>query len=134
MRVQLLKDGAILPARANRYAAGYDLRIPNDQDLVVGLNKVHLGFAIEIPTGHYGRIACRSSLAKAGMSVEAGVVDEDYRGEVIVLLRLREPLKVERGWKIAQMIITPYASPEIELVDNLSTTQRGSGGFGSTGK
>jgi dUTP pyrophosphatase len=68
------------------------------------------------------------------MTVEAGVIDEDYRGEIIVLLRSREAMELKRGWKIAQMIITPYVTPEIIQVDELGETERGSGGFGSTGK
>lgn len=133
MQVKKLKENAILPERANRYAAGYDLYLPCDTTLEVGLNKVHVGIAIQIPPGNYGRIACRSSLAKRGMTVEAGVIDEDYRGEIIVLLRVREPFELKRGWKIAQIIITPYMTPEIIQVDELGETERGSGGFGSTG-
>ena len=134
MQVKKLKQDAILPERANVYAAGYDLYLPSDTTLEVGLNKVHVGIAIQIPPGNYGRIACRSSLAKRGMTVEAGVIDEDYRGEIIVLLRVREPFELKRGWKIAQIIITPYATPEIIQVDESGETERGSGGFGSTGK
>jgi dUTP pyrophosphatase len=68
------------------------------------------------------------------MTVEAGVVDEDYRGEIMVLLRVREAMELKRGWKIAQMVITPYATPEIVEVDELGETERGSGAFGSTDK
>ena len=132
MQVKLLDNNAILPERANRYAAGYDLYLPRDTQLEVGLNKVHIGVAMQIPPGHYGRIACRSSLAKAGMTVEAGVVDEDYRGEIMVMLRVREAMEFKRGWKIAQIIITPYATPQIIQVNYLGETERGSGGFGST--
>ena len=134
MQVKKLKRDAILPERANAYAAGYDLYLPHDTTLEVGLNKVHIGIATQIPPGHYGRIACRSCLAKCGMTVEAGVIDEDYRGEIIVLLRVREAMELKRGWKIAQMIITPYVTPKIIQVDELGETERGSGGFGSTGK
>ena len=132
MQVKKLKQNAILPERANSYAAGYDLYLPSDTSLEIGLNKVHIGIEIQIPHGHYGRIACRSSLAKGGMTVEAGVIDEDYRGEIMVLLRVREQIELRRCWKIAQIIITPYATPEIIQVDELGETERGSGGFGST--
>jgi dUTP pyrophosphatase len=67
------------------------------------------------------------------MSVEAGVIDEDYRGEVAVMLRTRDKRLVQAGYKIAQMIITPYAAPQVEEVDSLSDSERGAGGFGSTG-
>lgn len=134
MQVKKLKQSAILPERANSYAAGYDLYLPRDTSLEVGLNKVRIGIAMQIPHGYYGRIACRSSMAKCGMTVEAGVVDEDYRGEIMVLLRVREAMELKRGWKIAQMVITPYATPEIVEVDELGETERGSGAFGSTDK
>ena len=133
LKIKKLRKEAILPERSTEYAAGYDLYCCKDQDLGQGLNKVALGFAMQIPNKHYARIACRSSLAGHGMSVEAGVIDEDYRGEVIVMLRCRQRRNIKSGFKIAQMIITPYATPQVEEVDTLSDSERGEGGFGSTG-
>ena len=133
LKIKRHDKNALLPKRSSESAAGYDLFTCKEQKLEIGLNKVALGFSMQIPPGHYARIACRSSLAAADMSVEAGVVDEDYRGEVIVMLRCRDRRLVPVGYKIAQMIITPYANPQVEEVDSLSDTERGEGGFGSTG-
>jgi dUTP pyrophosphatase len=133
LKIKKLHANAILPERATVYAAGYDLCIHEPQKLEQGLNKIPLGFSMQIPPGHYARIACRSSLAAKNMTVEAGVIDEDYRGEVMVMLRCRDQRVVQHGYKIAQMIITPYAAPQVEEVDSLSDSERGEGGFGSTG-
>lgn len=137
LKIKKLHENAKLPERSTVYAAGYDLFTCVEQRLDPGLNKIALGFSMQIPPGHYARIACRSSLAANNMSVEAGVIDEDYRGEVVVMLRCRDKCRDRRlvsvGYKIAQMIITPYAKPQVEEVDSLSDTERGEGGFGSTG-
>ena len=133
LKVKKLRDTAILPRRGSKYAAGYDLIVDKRYDITEGLHKIPMGFAIEIPKNHYARIACRSSLAADGFSVEAGVVDEDYKGEIMVMLRCRKNTNVFlRGSKIAQMIITPYASLEVLEVGELLDTERGTGGFGST--
>lgn len=133
LRVKKLKKEALLPERANPFAAGYDLFLPTTMELGEGLHKINLQFSMEVPRGHYARIACRSSLAARGFSVEAGVVDEDYRGPVTVMLRCRKEEYFPYGYKIAQMIITPYSSPVVKEVESLSDTSRGTGGFGSTG-
>jgi dUTP pyrophosphatase len=142
LKIKKLHVNAKLPERGTVYAAGYDLFTCEEQKIKPGLNKIPLGFSMQIPPGHYARIACRSSLAANNMSVEAGVIDEDYRGEIIVLLRWHHPknkqtrdvfMPYPRGRKIAQMIITPYAAPQVEEVDSLSDSERGAGGFGSTG-
>ncbi len=132
LKIKKLCKEAFLPERATAFAAGYDLYCHEDQKLNMGLNRINLGFAMEIPPGHYARVACRSSLAGHNISVEAGVIDEDYRGEVVVMLRCRNLIKIKAGFKIAQMIITPYATPQVEEVDALSNSKRGEGGFGST--
>ena len=133
LKVKKLSTQALLPERANKYAAGYDLYLPEAYDIRVGLNKINLEIAIEIPPGHYARIACRSSMACIGYTVEAGVIDEDYRGPLCIMLRSRCNDSLPYGYKVAQMIITPYASPEVKEVESLSDTSRGEGGFGSTG-
>lgn len=135
LKIKKLRETAILPRRGSKYAAGYDLIIDEQLSIGEGLHKIPLGFAIEIPKNHYARIACRSSLAAAGFSVEAGVVDEDYKGEIMVMLRCRKAAHLFlKGSKIAQMIITPYASLEVLEVGELLDTERGTGGFGSTDK
>jgi dUTP pyrophosphatase len=93
--------------------------------------------AIQVPKGHYGRVAPRSSLAwKDFVDVGAGVIDEDYRGEVkVVLYNHGESLfHVKMGDRIAQLIIEKISYPEVKEVETLEETERGSGGFGSTGK
>jgi dUTP pyrophosphatase len=137
LKVKRLSQNAYIPVRSSRGAAGYDLKTPEDITLRPGLNRVPLKISIELPPNTYGRIACRSSLASK-FSVEAGVVDEDYRGEIIVLLRWHHPqrtrdvtLSYSRGHKIAQLIVTPYLTPSVTET-TLSYSDRGDGGFGST--
>lgn len=138
MQVQLLTPTAQAPARQSDQAAGYDLHL--DEDLVLFPNErklVSTGIAVAIPYGYYGRIAPRSSLAvKKYIDIGAGVVDSDYRGEVKVLMIYsgKERLSLERGDRIAQLILEKITLPEIEIVSTLDSTERGAGGFGSTGK
>lgn len=99
-------------------------------------NIIPTGISVAIPEGYYGRIAPRSSLAaKHGLDVGAGVIDSDYRGEVKVVLfnHSSEDYVIKHGDRIAQLIVTPYASPEFIEVFHLVPTER-KGGFGSTGK
>ncbi len=131
MFVKVLNNG-IVPKRATSGSAGYDLYTPTDLVLNPGLHKIKLGISVHLPEKTFGSIRCRSSLAKEGISVEAGVIDEDYRGEVAVMLRVRFPVKCPRGHAIAQLIVQPYLSPGIIVMDDLVTTVRGTGGFGST--
>lgn len=138
MKIKLLSTNAKVPIRANEFAAGYDLfslynyTIHPHQRILI-----QTGIAIEIPDGYYGRIAPRSGLAmKKGIDVMAGVIDSDYRGELGVLLLNTDPEKVfyiESGDKIAQIIFEKYYSFDIEISDEISKTNRGDGGFGSTG-
>jgi len=138
MQVQLLTPTAQAPVRQSDQAAGYDLHL--DEDLVLFPNErklVSTGIAVAIPYGYYGRIAPRSSLAvKKYIDIGAGVVDSDYRGEVKVLMIYsgKERLSLERGDRIAQLILEKITLPEIEIVSTLDSTERGAGGFGSTGK
>ena len=138
MQVQLLTSTAQAPARQSDQAAGYDLYL--DEDLVLFPNErklVSTGIAVAIPRGYYGRIAPRSSLAvKKYIDIGAGVVDSDYRGEVKVLLIYggKEELNLERGDRIAQLILEKITLPEIEVISCLDSIERGEGGFGSTGK
>jgi len=99
---------------------------------------VKTGLSVEIPEGYYGRIAPRSGLAhKNGIDVLAGVVDSSYRGEIRVILYntdKEETLQVRSGDRIAQMIVERHYNFEFVEVEDLSVTERGEGGFGSTGK
>lgn len=150
VKVKLLSKTAQLPTRGSAYAAGYDLRadvmsmsnggtpiknirIPRGATVVIPT-----GIAMEIPSGYFGAIYPRSGLAtKQGLRLAncTAVIDEDYRGEVKVALFNDSDSDriIEHGDRIAQMVIQPYLSVEWTLADELEDTERGSGGFGSTG-
>ena len=138
MKIQLLTPDAKTPVRGSDKAAGMDLHA--SEDCVINPQErrlVSTGVAVALPNNTYGRVAPRSGLAvKNGIDVLAGVVDEDYRGEVKVALinHGTEPFVVSKGDRIAQLIVESILRPVIEVVDNLEETTRGDGGFGSTGK
>lgn len=139
LQVQKLHPDAILPVRATPGAAGYDL-VACTETVVYPGNRtvVPLGIALKLPEGTYGRIAPRSGLAvKHGLDVLAGVVDPDYTGEVKVVLfntDFQTPFVIHPGYKIAQLILERYESPAIYEIETIDlTTERGDGGFGSTG-
>ena len=144
MLVKKLNEHATIPTYGSNGAAGMDLYANFASD---GIDMVSLfpgerlliktGIAIAIPRGMYARIAPRSGLAyKHGIDVMAGVVDEDYRGDVgVILINLgSEPFVVKHGDRIAQLIVTPYFPCLAEQVDELPDTIRSAKGFGSTGK
>lgn len=129
---------AKLPVYANPGDAGMDLFCLEDYSLQPGeRHAFNLGLAAEIPAGHYIRLSPKSGLAlKYGIDVLAGVVDETYRGEwVVILINLGQEIKEFKvGDKIAQAVLTPYNQADFAVVDGLSETQRGGGGFGSSGR
>ena len=135
--VKKLSNNATIPTLGSECAAGYDLYSARDYEVLANSKcLIKTDIAIEIPKGYYGRIAPRSGLSwKKFTDIGAGVIDNDYRGNVGVLLfnHNSEMLKIEQGDRVAQLIITPYIIPDIVL-SNLSASNRGSGGFGSTGK
>lgn len=139
LNIKILEKNAIIPTRGSTYAAGYDLYSCMQCEIPAGeIKKIKTGIAIELPIGYFGAIYARSGLAtKKGLRPAncVGVIDEDYRGEVIVALRNDgdKPQTISCGDRIAQLIIQPYAIVEIKEVDDLSETDRGGGGFGSTG-
>ncbi|CBQ73304.1 probable dUTP pyrophosphatase [Sporisorium reilianum SRZ2] len=128
---------AKLPTRGSALAAGYDLYAAEKVVLPRGGRKVvQTGICLAIPTGHYGRVAPRSGLAsKHGIDTGAGVIDEDYRGLLGVLLFNfgDADFTINEGDRIAQLIIEKISTPEVQEVDSLDETLRGAGGFGSTG-
>lgn len=133
MKVLLMENG-YMPTRGTPGSAGFDLKSTKEYKLKNCLQKIPLAIKLGLPKNYYGHICCKSSLAAQGCSVEAGVIDEDYRGEVSVMLRVRDThLHIKKGQKIAQLLIIPYYK-EIEQVESLDTTKRGTGGFGSTGE
>lgn len=139
LRVKKLSESAVLPVRGSTGAAGYDLTSTESHVILPGHRAVvGTGLAIEVPPGTYGRVAPRSGLAvKSGIQVGAGVVDSDYRGEVKVVLFNQDNSKtytVKPGYRIAQLVLEKIECPEVEEIkDELDSTERGHGGFGSTG-
>ncbi|XP_065403981.1 deoxyuridine 5'-triphosphate nucleotidohydrolase, mitochondrial isoform X3 [Macaca fascicularis] len=138
LRFARLSDHATAPTRGSARAAGYDLYSAYDYT-IPPMEKalVKTDIQIALPSGCYGRVAPRSGLAaKYFIDVGAGVIDEDYRGNVgVVLFNFgKEKFEVKKGDRIAQLICERIFYPEIEEVQALDDTERGSGGFGSTGK
>ncbi|UFZ02216.1 dUTP diphosphatase [Bradyrhizobium ontarionense] len=144
--VQILPhgEGLPLPAYQTPHAAGLDLlaAVPADAPLVLAPGShamVLTGLSIALPAGYEAQVRPRSGLAaRHGVTVlnSPGTVDADYRGEVCVLLinHGKEPFTIRRGERIAQMVIATVARAELSIVTSLSSTARGSGGFGSTGR
>lgn len=137
IKIKKLKETAIIPKYAHEGDAGVDLYSTEDYILKPGERVlVSTGIAMAIPPAYVGLIWDRSGLAaKNSMHVLAGVVDSGYRGEVkVVLINLgNEDFKVTNGMRIAQMLIQPIISADIEESDSLDETSRNEGGFGSTG-
>jgi len=136
--VRKLTDNAYLPTRGTQQSAGYDLyaayacSVPAHGKLLVKTD-----IAISVPIGTYGRVSPRSSLAlNHHIDVGAGVIDADYRGPVGVVLfnHGATPFDIKRGDRIAQLIIEKIMTPNVLEVNDLDDTDRGSGGFGSTGQ
>lgn len=140
LKVLKLIENAFLPVRANQTDAGADLISPIN--IIIpphGSARIPLGIAIELPVGTAGFIFARSGLgANEGITPrnKVGVIDEKYRGEIIVVLKndTNEHYVVQRGQKIAQLVIMPVFTPVIQEVIKLDMTGDRKGGFGSTGK
>ena len=140
--VQLLRDGAKMPHFGSAYAAGADLCACLENSTTTldsGETKlIPTGIAMEIPEGYVGLICARSGIAvKRGLAPanKVGVIDSDYRGEILVALHNHSAAaqQIENGERIAQIILTPYLAVNYVQSDTLSATDRGAGGFGSTG-
>ncbi|MBQ3022074.1 MAG: dUTP diphosphatase [Clostridia bacterium] len=142
VRIKKLDEKATIPTYGSEFAAGADLYACIDAPLTINPHEtilVHTGVAMEIPTGFAGLIYARSGIAsKRGLAPanKVGVVDSDYRGEVMVALHNHSevPQTIENGERIAQLVIAPYVVADFVLSDELDDTDRGAGGFGSTGK
>jgi dUTP pyrophosphatase len=139
LKVKKLTDDAALPRYAHPGDAGLDLCAGEHVELPPGESRmVKTGISIELPKGTEAQVRPRSGLAaKHAVTVlnTPGTIDEGYRGEVCVILinHGRQPFVVEKGMKIAQMVIQPVLRVEVQEVNDLSDTARGTGGFGSTG-
>ncbi len=131
-----LDSRATLPARGSLLSAGLD--ISAIEDVVIEPKQravVRTGLAVAIPEGHYGRIAPRSGLAtRHGLDVLSGVIDADYRGEILCLLYNTgdETIRLPAQSRICQLIIEKIIIPDAVWADEINETERGSGGFGST--
>ncbi len=131
---------AMTPTRATPGSAGLDLYADTECLLVSGhVNMVGTGIAVEIPLGYVGLLFLRSSMGSNGVKLTnaVGVIDSDYRGEIKLCLTYEHEMDVyhiQRGDRIAQLVVMPVASFDLTEVDALSSTDRGTGGFGSTGK
>ena len=138
MRLKIkLFDGGIMPTKAHPSDAGLDLSTNCRFELDPGdIGAVYLGISVEIEDGWCAIVKERSGLARLGVHVLGGVMDSSYRGQWVVLLANTgsEPLTFEPGDRIAQAIFVPVPELEIEQVDSLSESERGDGGFGSTGR
>lgn len=127
---------AITPRYASKGAAGLDLHACLEQNLYVGREptKISTGIAIEIPPGYFGRVTGRSGNAASGLIVYPGVIDSDYRGELIVLaFTLGWSFTVKHGDRIAQLLLLPVQHVTLHEVEELTPSMRGESGFGSTG-
>ena len=142
IRVKKLKENAILPTYGSSGAAGADLYACLDETVTILPGEtawIPTGIALEVPVGCAGLVYARSSLGvKRGLAPanKVGVIDSDYRGEIRVVLlnHGKEPQTIFSGERVAQFIITPVLTPSYEEAEDLSDTQRSTGGFGSTGK
>lgn len=141
LNIKKLNENAQIPTYGTELSAGADLYNLADSVTIAPHSTVmvHTGIAVEIPVGYCGLVFARSGLAsKRGLAPanKVGVIDADYRGEVMVALHNHSdaPATIDGGERIAQLVIVPFLKAEFDLVDELSYTDRGAGGFGSTGR
>ena len=141
MKIKKLNERAIVPTYGTVFSAGADLYACESEQITIPAGEarlVHTGIAMEIPQGYVGLIYARSGLAtKRGLAPanKVGVIDSDYRGEIMVALYNQSGVEqtVDMGERIAQIVFTRYDMADFEVVDELDSTERGAGGFGSTG-
>ena len=137
MKMKVMLDhGALMPTRAHEKDAGLDLYSPIDAVVYHGDSvTIDTGVHVEIPAGYVGMIKSKSGLNVAHNLTSEGVIDSGYTGSIMVKLYNHgsRAVEIERGQKISQLVIMPIITPELEEVDDLEATERGNGGFGSTG-
>ena len=142
VRIKKLNENATVPTYGSAFAAGADLYACENAAVEIQPHEtklIHTGIAMEIPTGFAGLIYARSGIAsKRGLAPanKVGVVDSDYRGEIMVALHNHSSAvqKIDNGERIAQIVITPFVTADFIESQSLDDTERGEGGFGSTGK
>ena len=142
IQVKKLRSDALLPSSGSRFAAGYDLYACMDAPVEIAPHttvKIGTGLSLAVPEGYFGAIFARSGLAsKQGLRPAncVGVCDSDYRGEYIIAVHNdgESAQRIAPGDRIAQLVVLPCLALDFEEVDELGGTERGAGGFGSTGK
>ncbi len=142
LKIKQMREGAVIPKRATAESAGLDLSAYLDRDVVINpgeIVKIPTGIAIGLEKETVGLVYPRSGLAsKHGITLAncVGVIDSDYRGEILVPVtnHSKVPFTIQNGDRIAQLVISPVLLPEIEEAEELDETERGAGGFGSTGR
>lgn len=142
VKIKRLSENAVIPTYGSEFSAGADLYACMDSEVTIEAGEtfvVKTGIAMEIPKGYAGLIYARSGLAtKRGLAPanKTGVVDADYRGEIMVALHnhSKQTQSIAPGERIAQLVITPFLTADFIETAELSDTERGSGGFGSTGR
>ena len=143
IKIKRLSEDALIPVRATDGAACFDLYVPRDIAIQKGRNIIPLDIAIELPEGTYAEIRPRSGFSAKGFEditgcrrdadVLHGCIDADYRGNVGVIVRSEDYFIVGKGTRVAQMLIASYIPCEFIEADELTSTDRNAGGFGSTG-
>ena len=142
MKIKKLNERATIPTYGTDFAAGADLYSCEEGEITIAPGEtrfVHTGIALEIPHGYVGLVYARSGLStKRGLAPanKVGVIDCDYRGEIMVALYNQSSAvqTLAVGERVAQIVFTKYDTAEFEVVDELDSTERGAGGFGSTGR
>lgn len=143
VRIKRLSEDALIPLRATDGAGCFDLYTPREVAIQKGRNLVDLDLAIELPAGTYAEIRPRSGFSAKGFEdvhgcrkdadVLHGFIYEDYRGNIKVIVKSEDYFVIAKGTRIAQLLIANYLPVELEEVEELSSTDRGAGGIGSTG-
>jgi len=142
LKIQRLRPNAKLPRRATPGSTGFDIFACIDGESAIKLvgaqpKLIPTGIAIEVPGGYDVQIRPRSGLSSKGVGVTFGTIDSDYRGEILVTMYLFDPnasFEIKHGDRIAQMVVSTVADLPLVEVEELSSTERGAGGHGSTGK
>ena len=140
-----LEEGSMLPKKATDGSVGYDLHVYGNHVIRFGRNLIRTGVHVELPEGYEATVRPRSGFSVNGFYDERGIrhdadvilgtIDTDYRGEIMVIVKSNETVEffVEHGLRIAQLVISPVFAGVTEVVDELDDTERGEGGFNSTG-
>ena len=126
MEIVLMNNNAIIPTRASKRSAGLDLYSSIDVKIDINsINEINTGIRMSLPENSDGSVRDKSSLAAKGLLALGGVIDNDYTGEIIVIMTiLIEPIKIKKGQKIAQLIVSNISYPEIKLVKSLKDTEK----------